>query len=294
MVDLKTVASDRLEHEVTEAFARGVEWCEENPLDREFRFKAGADYADRVLGELDTLGAWNRRDGQPASAAGVDIGSLTRPIIGIGNRTAQEAFDIMSDRIRSALAPKAEPVAGEAVGWLSPYGFTKSVTKAVMWQREFGDRCVPLYASPPVPEVGEVTEDMVEWAADVVRVVLEKRAEYFETTRGNFDRLDAARSYRSTISEVRAALTAARIPSTPSRGTPYLIWSNEHHAWWRANSQGYARSIKEAGLYTRDEAIGIAANALEIAVACRIFPQPSHLPCSPPLPLAEGRHEHRH
>ena len=31
--------------------------------------------------------------------------NLTRPIIGIENRTAQEAFDIMCDRIRSALAP---------------------------------------------------------------------------------------------------------------------------------------------------------------------------------------------
>ena len=43
---------------------------------------------------------------------------LTRPIIGIENRTAQEAFDIMADRIRAALATlsKPEPAAvGEKV-----------------------------------------------------------------------------------------------------------------------------------------------------------------------------------
>jgi hypothetical protein len=40
------------------------------------------------------------------------VDRLTRPIIGIENRTALEAFDIMSDRIRSALAlplPVQEP-----------------------------------------------------------------------------------------------------------------------------------------------------------------------------------------
>lgn len=39
---------------------------------------------------------------------------LTRPIIGIENRTAQEAFDIMADRIRSRLAALASAPAGSA------------------------------------------------------------------------------------------------------------------------------------------------------------------------------------
>lgn len=38
------------------------------------------------------------------------LNNLTRPIIGIENRTAREVFDIMSDRIRSALSPAATPV----------------------------------------------------------------------------------------------------------------------------------------------------------------------------------------
>ncbi len=38
-----------LELLIREAYVRGVEWNEENPLDREYRFKAAADYADKVL-----------------------------------------------------------------------------------------------------------------------------------------------------------------------------------------------------------------------------------------------------
>lgn len=37
------------------------------------------------------------------------LSDLTRPIIGIENRTAQEAFDIMADRIRSALRSEPRP-----------------------------------------------------------------------------------------------------------------------------------------------------------------------------------------
>jgi len=35
----------------------------------------------------------------------------------------------------------------------------------------------------------------------------------------------------------------------------YLIWSNEHRAWWRPNSQGYTTHLEKAGRYTRQDAI---------------------------------------
>lgn len=45
------------------------------------------------------------------------MSELTRPIIGIENRTAQEVFDIMADRIRSCLLDKPEAVEGEPFAW---------------------------------------------------------------------------------------------------------------------------------------------------------------------------------
>lgn len=36
----------------------------------------------------------------------------------------------------------------------------------------------------------------------------------------------------------------------------YLVWSNEHRAWWRPKAAGYTVHMAAAGRYTRDEAIG--------------------------------------
>lgn len=41
----------------------------------------------------------------------------------------------------------------------------------------------------------------------------------------------------------------------------YLIWSNEHSAWWKPNKQGYTTIIEEAGKYSVNEAKEIAAEA---------------------------------
>ena len=38
-----------------------------------------------------------------------------------------------------------------------------------------------------------------------------------------------------------------------------VVWSNEHSAWWRANSCGYVTEILGAGLYTLEEAEAICA-----------------------------------
>lgn len=42
-----------------------------------------------------------------------------------------------------------------------------------------------------------------------------------------------------------------------SKSDKYLVWSNEHGAWWRANSQGYTMHLAMAGQYERDEALKI-------------------------------------
>lgn len=40
----------------------------------------------------------------------------------------------------------------------------------------------------------------------------------------------------------------------------YLVWSNEHRAWWAPNRLGYTSDIDNAGRYGRDEALEIAAS----------------------------------
>lgn len=41
----------------------------------------------------------------------------------------------------------------------------------------------------------------------------------------------------------------------------YLIWSNEHNAWWRPNSQGYTHQIESAGRYSLQEAVSVSNQA---------------------------------
>lgn len=42
-------------------------------------------------------------------------------------------------------------------------------------------------------------------------------------------------------------------------GSPkYLVWSNEHRAWWGPEHRGYTRIIANAGRYSRKEAMTIA------------------------------------
>lgn len=41
----------------------------------------------------------------------------------------------------------------------------------------------------------------------------------------------------------------------------YVIWSNEHNAWWGANHMGYYQSVENAGSYTLEEALKICNQA---------------------------------
>lgn len=41
----------------------------------------------------------------------------------------------------------------------------------------------------------------------------------------------------------------------------YLIWSNEHVAWWRPDHSGYTVSIEYAGRYSREDAMQICKGA---------------------------------
>lgn len=41
----------------------------------------------------------------------------------------------------------------------------------------------------------------------------------------------------------------------------YLIWSNQHKAWWRPERRGYTTSLNAAGRYPRSEAIKICTHS---------------------------------
>lgn len=41
----------------------------------------------------------------------------------------------------------------------------------------------------------------------------------------------------------------------------WLIWSIEHHGWWRPDSHGYTPYRKDAGRYSFDEACAIVSGA---------------------------------
>ena len=41
----------------------------------------------------------------------------------------------------------------------------------------------------------------------------------------------------------------------------YLVWSNEHRAWWRPKRCGYVRDVRGAGRYSRQEAIEISGTS---------------------------------
>lgn len=41
----------------------------------------------------------------------------------------------------------------------------------------------------------------------------------------------------------------------------YVVWSNEHRAWWGPDHRGYNTHLTFAGRYTRDQALRICVNA---------------------------------
>lgn len=61
---------------------------------------------------------------------------------------------------------------------------------------------------------------------------------------------------------IKVAAVKVRVSARPKvEPGKWLVWSNEHRAWWRAKSQGYTVHRTAAGLYTRDEAIAICRGA---------------------------------
>ncbi len=81
----------------------------------------------------------------------------------------------------------------------------------------------------------------------LLRAELEKHIEY--AWRGG---PDGPEQYVVANDSATTALKATETLDTPS--DRYLVWSNEHTAWWRPNAAGYCTSVADAGRFTKEEA----------------------------------------
>lgn len=52
------------------------------------------------------------------------------------------------------------------------------------------------------------------------------------------------------------------VPGSPVEPFDYVIWSNEHGAWWKPARCGYTKEIRRAGWYQRQTALAICGRAL--------------------------------
>ena len=77
---------------------------------------------------------------------------------------------------------------------------------------------------------------------------------------------------------LREAADALERPRDDRR---FLIWSHEHHAWWRPAREGYTTDVDAAGQYTAEEAADITLDHFpsgeEVAVRAEVARR--HGPC---------------
>ena len=82
---------------------------------------------------------------------------------------------------------------------------------------------------------------------------------------------------------------AEPVEAEPVEGEPehaWLIWSNEHGAWWKPGEWGYTRLIEEAGRYTERRARQICARAWPPIEAANGGTFPREVKVRAPVPAA--------
>lgn len=60
------------------------------------------------------------------------------------------------------------------------------------------------------------------------------------------------------------------------KDTKWLIWSIEHDAWWRHNSQGYTNILSGAGVYSYEQAVKIVTRA-DFGLTCNNAGSNTHM-----------------
>ena len=77
-------------------------------------------------------------------------------------------------------------------------------------------------------------------------------------------------------------MKTGKFPQAKDHEEVWVIWSNEHNAYWKPNEIGYTTDIDEAGRYTHDEA----------TKHCKTFPKldGNNLPPEVMMPAPEAYH----
>ena len=70
----------------------------------------------------------------------------------------------------------------------------------------------------------------------------------------------------------------------------YLIWSNEHTAWWKPRRYGYTNDRSEAGRFALDEALEIVTQA-NCWTSDSLRPQEAMVPEDPYWDVVRERRE---
>lgn len=105
---------------------------------------------------------------------------------------------------------------------------------------------------------------------------------------------EAAHKICGTEEEVAVQILAAarKITAIEVRGTGrWLIWSNEHRAWWRPDRWGYCKMRDAAGRYSFEEALEIVTSA-NCSPECAVIPKEAMIPDAPFMRLtspSDGR-----
>lgn len=186
---------------------------------------------------------------------------LTRPIIGIENRTAQEVFDIMCDRMKHSTPPVADDVSESGEFVLVPREPTEAMIDAARHFLEPATERIGraawnayLYASPSPQHIGD--------AGGVEEVI--KAAEAYNEEHG--DPADTLHHGHGMIDAMRkaAALPPARVEAAPrvkalkwAEGDVQSSATSPFGAWYFVHQNGdewFIHYGATEGYSSRDEA----------------------------------------
>lgn len=78
-----------------------------------------------------------------------------------------------------------------------------------------------------------------------------------------FVRASALSSQSLSLSEAREEIERLKglVAGIRETDTTYVIWSNEHRAWWGPDRRGYCSRLDDAGRYDRESALGVCIGA---------------------------------